>query len=333
MKPAVWAAAGAAVLLWSAGPVATKIAVQDVDYLAVALLRTVMAGAVVLPIVLALGLPLPQGRGRWLLALSGLSGFVLFPLVFCLGMTATSSIHGVMILAFLPVLTGLFAHLWEGRRPALRWWAGCFIAFLGEVVLIAGADAGRGASAWGDGLVSLSTLGLALGYVAGGRLTESGYPAKAVTFWGLTLASLVMLPLLPLVLAEVRYAAVPPPAWAGIIYLALGVSVVGYIFWYWALAQGDMARVALVQFLQPVLGVLLGFLLLKEPLSASLGLALLLVLAGIALASRRVAGLAAPRRIPQAPAVHDHDRRSARHDAGHAERGERVGHVAEDQQP
>jgi len=54
----------------------------------------------------------------------------------------------------------------------------------------------------------------------------------------------------------------------------------------WALGKGGIARIGLLQFLQPVSGVLLAWLLLGEPVSASLPAATALILLGVWIATR-----------------------------------------------
>jgi len=64
------------------------------------------------------------------------------------------------------------------------------------------------------------------------------------------------------------------------------VTILGYVLWYWALGRGGIARVGLIQFLQPVSGVVLAALLLGERISLSFVLASALVLSGVWLAIR-----------------------------------------------
>jgi drug/metabolite transporter (DMT)-like permease len=61
---------------------------------------------------------------------------------------------------------------------------------------------------------------------------------------------------------------VPTGIWVAIAYLAVGVTIVGYVLWYWALGRGGIARIALLQFLQPVSGVILAAILLGEDFGA-----------------------------------------------------------------
>ncbi len=281
-------AALAAVALWGASSVATKFAITGLPPLAVAMLRTVLAGAVALPLAIALRLPPPRRTtDRWSIALLAVAGFLAFPVLFSLGLNLTSAVHGAMILAMLPVATGAFALMWDRRRPSRAWLSGCAIAVVGEAVLVLGRERAGGATAGvaGDALVLLSILFGALGNVTGGRLQQAGYPARAATLWAAVLATALLCPILPWIAPEVAWHLAMPAAWAGVAYLAFGVTILGYALWYWALGQGGIARVGLLQFLQPVSGVLLAWALLGERLTGTLLLAMALVLLGVGVAN------------------------------------------------
>jgi len=86
--------------------------------------------------------------------------------------------------------------------------------------------------------------------------------------------------------ARGEFAVASVPAWSAIAYLAIVVTILGYVLWYWALGKGGIARVGLIQFLQPVSGVILAAVLLGEGISLSFLLASALVLFGVWLAIR-----------------------------------------------
>lgn len=288
MPLAIVAAALAAVVLWGASPVAAKIAVQSVPPVAVALLRTVLGGLVALPLALSLRIPLPAGPGqRRLLLVSGFCGFVGFPVLFTLGVGLTSANHASMILACLPVFTGAIAMSWDRVPPRRAWWLGCIVALGGEVLLVSGYGGGTGeAHIGGDILVLASNLFASLGYVAGGRLQREGYPSAGTTFWGVVLFALLLLPVTPLVLHDVALTQIAVRAWLAVLYLAVGVTIVGYMLWYWALGRGGIERIGLFQFLQPVSGVVLAWLLLGEHLTLLFLAASIMILSGVWLAVR-----------------------------------------------
>ena len=85
----------------------------------------------------------------------------------------------------------------------------------------------------------------------------------------------------------VDWAAVPWRAWASVVYLGLGVSTLGYVIWYWALGKGGIARIGVLQFLQPVAGVALAWGMLGEPLTGTVLSATGVILAGVVIATRR----------------------------------------------
>jgi len=287
--PAVIAVAVLAVVIWGASPVAAKVAVADLPVLTVAILRTVLGGLAALPVALAMRVPLPAGRNqRLLLVLSGFCGFVGFPVLFTIGVGLTSANHASMILACLPVFTGAIAMTWDAKRPAGLWWAGCAIALAGELVLITarGTTGGVQASLAGDLVVLASNLFASLGYVAGGRLQRAGYPSTGTTFWGVVIFAAVLAPTVPFALSGVDLAAVPLKAWTAVAYLAVMITIVGYIMWYWALGKGGIERIGLIQFLQPVSGVILALILLGEQFTPIFMAASAIILFGVWLAIR-----------------------------------------------
>ena len=142
------------------------------------------------------------------------------------------------------------------------------------------------ASVEGDLLVWISTLFASLGYVAGARLQRSGYSARGTTFWGVSLFALLLLPVAPLVVDMSALQQAGSYAWSGLLYQAIGVTIVAYILWYWALGTGGIARVGLFQFLQPVSGILLAWLILSESLSLIFILASSIIMVGVFLAFR-----------------------------------------------
>jgi drug/metabolite transporter (DMT)-like permease len=276
------------VIIFGGSAVGTKVAVAAIDAVDVSILRTIIGGLVALPLALLLRIPLPvSARQRGLLLLSGFCGFIAFPLLFTLGVNLTSANHATMILAVLPVSTGAIAMAWDRQRPGAAWWLGCAIAFAGEAILIYDPQAdSASASVAGDLLVGISTVFASLGYVAGARLQREGYSSRGTTFWGICIFAVLLLPLAPFV---VDFGALPRAgvyAWSGLLYQAIGVTIVAYVLWYWALGSGGIARVGLLQFLQPVSGVLLAFVILAERLSPVFLLASAVIMIGVVLAFR-----------------------------------------------
>ena len=282
------AIAVAVMVVWGATPIVTRLALDDMPALVVASLRTVVAGLVAIPLLAGMRQGLPTGaRSRKLLGISAAVGFVIFPVVYTVGQQRTSALHGVMILAALPIFTGSYAALVARRAPRKGWLAGCAVALVGEVVLIGG----RGASAsdatlGGDLLVLAAALCVSAGYVAGAMLPPRGLSSLATTLWGVVLGTVVLAPLAVALFVRDGVPQAGATAWGAVLFLAVVTSILGYLGWYWALDRGGIARIATLQFLQPVSGFVLAALVLGDDVTVPIAVGSALIVAGIVIAQR-----------------------------------------------
>jgi len=282
------AVAVAVMVVWGATPIVTRLALDDLEPLVIACLRTVIAGLLALPLLLAMRQRVPaRRRPRLLLAISAATGFVLFPIIYTVGQQRTSALHGVMILAALPVFTGVYAALVARRMPARGWIAGSAIALVGEVVLIAGRGASSSdATLVGDLLVLAAALCVSLGYVAGAMLPPRGLSSLATTLWGVLLGTFVLAPLLAVVLARDGVPHADATSWGAVLFLAVITSILGYIGWYWALNRGGIQQIATLQFLQPISGFVLAAIILDENITVPIAVGSALIVGGIVVAQR-----------------------------------------------
>ena len=275
-------------VIWGATPILTRVALDDLPPLVVACLRTVIAGLVAIPLLAGMRQRLPADRGsRTLLGISAAVGFVIFPVVYTVGQQRTSALHGVMILAALPIFTGVYAAIVVRRLPRRAWLAGCAVALVGEIVLIGGRGTSTGgATLAGDLIVLAAALCVSAGYVAGAILPPRGLSSLATTLWGVLLGTVVLAPLAAALFARDGVPEAGPKAWGAVLFLALVTSIVGYLGWYWALDRGGIARIATLQFLQPVSGFVLAAMLLGENVTAPIAVGSALIVGGIVIAQR-----------------------------------------------
>jgi drug/metabolite transporter (DMT)-like permease len=275
-------------LVWGATPILTRIALEDLAPLVVATLRTIVAGALAVPLLAHLGQPFPRAAtSRRLLAVSAAAGFVIFPVVYTVGQQRTSGLHGVMILAALPIFTGTYASLVARRRPQRAWLLGSAVALVGEVVLIGARGGGGGdATLVGDLIVLAAALVVSAGYVAGAMLPPRGVSSAAATYWGVGLGALVLTPLALGLFAADGVPEAGPAAWGAVLVLAAVTSIAGYVGWYWALSRGGIQRIATLQFLQPLSGLVLAVLVLGEGVGPGTAIGAAAVIGGVVIAQR-----------------------------------------------
>ncbi len=266
-------------VVWGATPIMTRLALEDLEPLVVATLRTVIAGLLAVPLLAQARLP-SRARGRR----DGCSRSRASP-----ASSSSDRLHGrpgahveadgVMILAALPIFTGPYASVVARRGPGRAWIIGSAIALVGEAVLIGGRGAtggGGDATLTGDLIVLAAALVISAGYVAGAMLPPRGVPSVVATYWGVVLGAVVLAPLATALLARDGWPDADATAWGAVLFLAVVTSIVGYAGWYWALDRGGIQRIATLQFLQPLSGFALAAIVLGS----------VLILAGIVVAQR-----------------------------------------------
>src|SRR5262249_60442893 len=103
---------------------------------------------------------------------------------------------------------------------------------------------------------------------------------------GVTIRSLVWgaAALLPIAAVEWVSGALPistPTAVSGTLYLAIVITALGYVVWNWALARVPAPRAAIFLNVQPIVGALLGAVVLGEPVTVFTAAGGILVVTGL----------------------------------------------------
>src|SRR6266850_464991 len=118
----------------------------------------------------------------------------------------------------------------------------------------------------GDVLLVLSGVAYA-SYSLLGRTVLSETNAAAITTRSIIWGAVVMAPLAGLEWAAGARPSLTPSAIVGTLYLALVISAGAYLVWNWALARVEASRAAPFLTIQPVVGALLGAVVLGEPVT------------------------------------------------------------------
>ena len=84
-------------------------------------------------------------------------------------------------------------------------------------------------------------------------------------------------------------AGIPPVVWGALAYLVFGSYLLAFGCYVWLLDKCPAERVTTYAYVNPLVAVLLGWLLAGEPLTAGMGFAAALILGAVALAVSRPA--------------------------------------------
>lgn len=224
----------------------------------------------------------------------GLAAGILFALEFLFiywGMEFTNASRAVVFLYLSPFVVALGAHRFiPGERLRGGQVAGLLCAFAGVVcafgesiafadrrMLIGDAMLAAAAFFWGATTVMIKAGPLA-------RIS----PARTLLYQ--LVVSAVALPVGSLLLGEPAIGRLTPLLIACLVYQIAWIAFVSYLAWFWLICRYPTNRLAAFTFLTPLCGVAFGGLLLGEPISATLLLALALVATGIYLVNRRTTG-------------------------------------------
>ncbi|MCC7181197.1 MAG: EamA family transporter [Acidobacteria bacterium] len=280
-----WLAWATICIVWGTTYLAIRVALETVPVFLVAGLRWIAAGLVLSLVALAMGRALPPPRTWGSLALLGFlmnvvgNGFVVWA-----EQHVASGLTAVVIASVPFWSVGVEALLPDGER--LRWatLAGLAVGFSGIVVLVfpeilAGGSEGR-AVFWGVMALQVACLGWAIGtsYTRRHAAVGDALTASAVQM----LFSGVML--LGLATAAGEWSALhfSPRSLAAMVYLTLAGSTLAYTAYVYAIAHLPISTVSLYAYVNPLIAVVLGWLLLGEAFSIRIVAAAVLVLAGIA---------------------------------------------------
>jgi drug/metabolite transporter (DMT)-like permease len=190
---------------------------------------------------------------------------------------------GAITNAMTVMFTALVAFLFYGERIGARRLTGLIAGFAGVAVLASGRASGGG-SIW---QAALAGTAAALLYGFGINLVRrhlTSYPPAAVA--AATLISGAVL-LAPLAGYTWPAHAIGAASWVSAILLGTLCTGTAFVLYYRLIARVGAARASTVTYLIPLFGVIWAWLILGEPLTPTMALAGLLILAGVALSQQR----------------------------------------------
>ncbi len=277
-------------LVWGTTYLAITVALETIPVLLVAGLRWMAAGLLLSGLMLASGRGLPGPRLWGPLALLGFlmnivgNGFVVYAQQFVpSGLTA-------VLIATTPFWSALIERLLpNGERFSTRSLAGLTLGFAGIVVLVwpEMTNGGAGGRQFIIGVIAiqLACVGWVIGtsYAKRHELGDNPFQSAALqmVFSG---AMLLTAATARGDWAELHFTTRTVLAMA---YLSIAGSLVAYSAYIYAIQHLPLQLVSLYAYINPMIAVALGTLLLSEPLSARIIVAAILVLAGTWIVGRR----------------------------------------------
>ncbi|RON24346.1 EamA family transporter [Pseudomonas brassicacearum] len=278
----------AVTMIWGGTFVAGRFLVDSLSPLFAASLRFLLASAALLLFLLLTRTPLIRPNPQqWLrLALLGFFGIFFYNLCFFYGLHYINASRASLIVALNPAVIGLASWLIFKECLSRAKVFGIAICIAGASVVIASRNpqllAGNDDAWIGDLLIFGCVLGWGIYSLFSKELNQSLGPVQTVTYS--ILLGTAMLWATSAVRGELSVSAVislGPQQWLSLMYLGVLGSALAYIGYYDGIRQIGATRSGVFIALNPLTAVILGALLLGEPLSLAMCLGGVLILAGI----------------------------------------------------
>ena len=276
-----WLLFGAMAVIWGVPYLLIKIAVAELTPATLVLLRTTVAGLILVPLAVARGDVGPLlPRWRWVVAYTFVEVAAPWILLSDAEQRITSSLAGLLI-AGVPLVGALLVWVIGGDdRPDLRRVIGLIVGFAG-VALVVGLDVAA------DDLLAVGEVGLVVvGYALGPMIIArklQGAPAVGVVAASLALTAIAYA---PVGIAQLPHALPSPQVLFAVVFLGVVCTAVAFLVFFALIAEVGPIRSTIITYFNPAVAIVLGVVLLQEPFTAGIAAGFALILLGSFLATR-----------------------------------------------
>lgn len=217
---------------------------------------------------------LPKAAWGTVLAM-GLVGYALSISAQFIGTNLAGAALGSLITTAAPLVTVALAALLGIEKVPLTAWIGLGVAMLGVYVLSGSSSANLVGIFWL--LVAAVTWGI-LGLIGGQGVRQ--YDPALLTAWASLVGGVVLLAFVPSELNRQPIGEMGLGTVLGVLYLGIVSTAVAFALWVYSIAKAGSVLSGLAFFAQPVVGGLLGWVLLGEQLGLAFLAGALLLFVG-----------------------------------------------------
>ena len=262
-----------AAIVWGASFIATKIALQDISPVTIVWLRFAM-GVVVLGLAVALRnqFALPKKNELPYLALLGFLGITFHQWLQSNGLKTSEASTTAWIVATTPVFMALLGWLVLREKLNEIKIIGIVLAFVGVLLVVSHGNITSISigkfGAPGDKLILISSINWAIFSTLSRRGLKT-YSASLMIFYVMLLGWLFISIAF---LVNGNYAEIPAltfKGWLGVLFVGIFCSGLAYIAWYDALQVLSTAGTGVFLYIEPLIAMVVAFLILGEPITVA----------------------------------------------------------------
>ena len=276
-------------LIWGTTYLGIRIALETIPPLIMAAVRWIVAGGLLIVVLWLRGERMPDRREWPALTLLGilLLGFGNGGVVWA-EQTVPSGLTAVLVATSPFWMVGIDALMADGERLTVRRTLGLIVGFCGIVLLVwPEIRVGEGGRAFLGGVIAaqIACVGWAVGSSYArkrGRGHAKNENVLVTAAFEMLFGGMVLL-VVSLAMSEARRLAFTPRSAGALVYLTFVGAIGGFSAYAYALKHLPVATVSLYAYVNPIIAVVLGTLVLREPFSARMAVAAGIVLTGMLL--------------------------------------------------
>jgi drug/metabolite transporter (DMT)-like permease len=264
-----FAACAVASCFWGCGFFFGKIALAEMSFAHMVLYRFLFAMPALLPLLVTHRPGL--NRREWGLLVS--ASFFGVPVQFLIqfyALSITTVSHAALMVGTMPVILAVGAAVFAHERMDLVGWMALAGSTCGAglIALGAGSHAKGGATLAGDLLVVVSLL-IALSWILINKELMERHSHVVVTAYGLGIGTLMLMVWVPVRYGIPPVAGVSLKAWLALAGSGVLCTATTTLLWNWGMTQVPASQAGVLLNMEPLIGSLLGVLVLGERLGPS----------------------------------------------------------------
>ena len=280
-------------LFWGGTFIAGRMTAGSMPHMTIAFGRFFVAAILLLIVAYRLEGGLPKlSRQQFFSTLAlGLTGIAIYNIFFLAALERMPAGKTALLVSMSPILTAITVSIILKERLGVCRWGGLILAFIGVITIVTQGDilhATRGiisAFGWGE-LFMMTAVVSWVAYTVISRFALRGLSPIAATTYATLFGAAVLAVGAAFELPELTPAMLTWKNAGAIFYLGSFGSALAFIWFSEGVKKIGPARTVVFTNLVPVFGLLLGYLVLSEPILISMVVGGAIVIAGVALTNQ-----------------------------------------------
>jgi drug/metabolite transporter (DMT)-like permease len=256
----ILAALGATLLFWAAAFAGIRAGLESYGPGQVALLRFLVASAVLAAYAAATGMRLPEVRDLPAVFFAGFLAFTVYHVGLNFGERSVSAGSASLLINTAPIFTALLAAAFLGDRLKVAGWVGMVVSFVGAVLISIG-EGERYSFDPGALPILLAAVAFSVYFVMQGPYLRK-YGALAFTTYALWAGTLPTLVFVPGLVTQTPSAT--PEATLAVVFLGVFPTAIAYVTYAYTLSRMPASITVSFLYLIPALAFLIAWVWLGE---------------------------------------------------------------------